>query len=103
MGDKGRFAVVIGKAALRVWAELPRDIQERLFEDAVGGEESLRQELSFFTTTTHELRIPQTPLPWLDNVRMIPWARQLKADNAARSMEGGDLPRPYKQYIFDPR
>lgn len=59
MGDKGRFAVVIGKAALRVWAELPRDVQERLFEDAVGGEESLRQELAVFLHDHH----PRTAHP----------------------------------------
>nr|WP_234685321.1 hypothetical protein [Bradyrhizobium sp. Oc8] len=59
MSDKGRFAVVIGKAALGVWAELPRDIQERLFEDAVGGEESLRQELAVFLHDHH----PRTAHP----------------------------------------
>jgi hypothetical protein len=32
-----RFQQVIGRAALKLWFDLPRDLQECLFEDAVGG------------------------------------------------------------------
>jgi hypothetical protein len=59
MSDKNRFAVVIGNATLRVWAELPRDIQERVFEDAVKGEESLRQQLAVYLHDHH----PRTAHP----------------------------------------
>jgi hypothetical protein len=40
-----RFAQAIGHSALRIWADLPRDIQERLFEDAAGADEVLRHQL----------------------------------------------------------
>jgi hypothetical protein len=33
--DENRFAALLGQAALKVWAELPRDAQERLFAAAV--------------------------------------------------------------------
>jgi hypothetical protein len=33
--DENRFAALLGHAALKVWAELPRDAQERLFDAAV--------------------------------------------------------------------
>jgi hypothetical protein len=33
--DENRFAALLGHAALKVWAELPRDAQERLFTAAV--------------------------------------------------------------------
>lgn len=34
-GDETRFAGLIGLAALKLWADLPRDAQERLFAAAV--------------------------------------------------------------------
>ncbi|MGY3533926.1 hypothetical protein [Bradyrhizobium sp. USDA 4452] len=34
-GDEVRFAAVLGRAALKAWADLPRDAQERLFAAAV--------------------------------------------------------------------
>lgn len=33
--DETRFAALLGHAALKVWPELPRDAQERLFTAAV--------------------------------------------------------------------
>jgi hypothetical protein len=33
--DENQFASLIGHAALKVWADLPRDAQERLFAAAV--------------------------------------------------------------------
>jgi hypothetical protein len=33
--DDNRFVGLLGRAALRVWADLPRDAQERLFAVAV--------------------------------------------------------------------
>jgi hypothetical protein len=37
--DENRFAVLLGHAALKVWADLPRDAQERLF--AAAGDDGL--------------------------------------------------------------
>lgn len=34
-GEENRFAALLGLAALKVWADLPRDAQERLFAAAV--------------------------------------------------------------------
>ena len=34
--DEKRFATLLGHAALEVWADLPRDAQERLFAAAAG-------------------------------------------------------------------
>ena len=34
-GEENRFAGLMGLAALKIWAELPRDAQERLFAAAV--------------------------------------------------------------------
>jgi hypothetical protein len=34
-GDAARFAALLGRAALKTWADLPRDAQERLFAAAV--------------------------------------------------------------------
>jgi uncharacterized protein YjbJ (UPF0337 family) len=34
-GDAARFAALLGRAALKTWADLPRDAQERLFAATV--------------------------------------------------------------------
>lgn len=60
MDKEGRFAPLLGEAAIHLWAELPRDIQERLFEHAVvighKGErdESLREQLARFLHERHK-------------------------------------------------
>ena len=36
--DEDRFVALLGHAALKVWANLPQDAQERLFAAAVDGE-----------------------------------------------------------------
>ncbi|MCA6125191.1 hypothetical protein J6500_25330 [Bradyrhizobium sp. WSM 1704] len=33
--DESRFTTLLGHAALKIWADLPRDAQERLFAAAV--------------------------------------------------------------------
>jgi hypothetical protein len=58
-GHTVRFAQVIGDSALRLWAELPRDIQERLFEDAAGADEVLRHQLALYLHDHH----PRTAHP----------------------------------------
>jgi hypothetical protein len=56
----GRFIRVLGEAALDLWSELPRDMQERLFERAVlcghktERDESLREQLAQFLHDRHE-------------------------------------------------
>jgi hypothetical protein len=35
MSETNRFSHAIGEAALRIWPDLPRDVQERPFDDAV--------------------------------------------------------------------
>jgi len=59
MDNEGRFAPLLGQAAIHLWAELPRDMQEKLFEHAVvighKGErdESLREQLAKFLHDHH--------------------------------------------------
>lgn len=57
--DVIRFADAIGQAALRIWANLPRDVQESLFEDAVRGDAALRQQLAIYLHDHH----PRTAHP----------------------------------------
>ena len=60
MDNEGRFAPVLGQAAIHLWAELPRDVQEKLFEHAVvighRGErdKSLREQLAKFLHDRHK-------------------------------------------------
>ena len=54
-----RFAHCIGQSALHLWPDLPRDIQERLFESAVGADENLRHELALYLHDNH----PRTAHP----------------------------------------
>ena len=57
---EGRFAPLLGQAAIHLWAELPRDVQEKLFEHAVvighKGErdELLREQLAKFLHDRHK-------------------------------------------------
>lgn len=54
-----RFAPIMGAAAIHVWAELPAEIQQKLFDHAVvighRGErdESLREQLAQFLHDNH--------------------------------------------------
>jgi hypothetical protein len=45
--------------ALRLWADLPRDVQEQLFEGAVGTDDALRLELALYLHDHH----PRTAHP----------------------------------------
>ncbi|KQT02926.1 MULTISPECIES: hypothetical protein [unclassified Bradyrhizobium] len=40
------FASLLGRAALDVWGDIPRDIQEALFETAMKGREAEREDLA---------------------------------------------------------
>lgn len=43
MQDEERFAMLIGHAALAVWGEMSRDVQEALFETAMKGHSADRE------------------------------------------------------------
>jgi hypothetical protein len=57
--SEGRFAPLLGTAALHLWGELPAEIQEKLFEHAVvighkrEQDESLREQLARFLHDRH--------------------------------------------------
>ena len=57
----------LGRAALALWPDLPRDVQERLFEQAVAGEVILRKTiwLRTRTITIQKRRIRQNRRNWL--------------------------------------
>jgi hypothetical protein len=44
--SQDRFANLLGKAAMDVWGDMPRDIQEALFETAMKGQSAEREELA---------------------------------------------------------
>ena len=54
-----RYARLVGRAALQLWPDLPRDIQEALFEAAVPIDEQLRHDLAVFLHEHH----PRTAHP----------------------------------------
>ena len=55
-----RFAAALGLATIDLWSELPQEIQQRLFEQAVvrghnsERDESLREQLAQFLHAHHE-------------------------------------------------
>ena len=49
----------LGHAAFHLWPDLPREVQERLFEMAVGGDEALRHTLALYLHDHH----PRTAHP----------------------------------------
>jgi hypothetical protein len=54
-----RFADLLGRAAINVWGDMPRDIQEALFETAMKGHAAEREE---FARMLHD-RHPRTLHP----------------------------------------
>jgi hypothetical protein len=47
MADRDeRFASLLGQAAMAVWGDMPRDIQEALFETAMKGRDTEREDLA---------------------------------------------------------
>lgn len=59
MDDQQRFALALGQAVVAAWGDLPQEIQQRLFEDAVIAghrserDESLREQLAVFLHEHH--------------------------------------------------
>jgi hypothetical protein len=48
-----RFANLLGWAAMEVWDDMPRDIQEALFETAMKGQNAEREELALLLHARH--------------------------------------------------
>jgi hypothetical protein len=59
MSENTRFVQMVGRSVLRLWPDLPRDIQEQLFEAAVGHDEALRHDLALYLHDHH----PRTAHP----------------------------------------
>jgi hypothetical protein len=55
----GEFERLLGRAALRLWSELPREVQENLFERAVPLDPVIRNRLAIFLHDRH----PRTAHP----------------------------------------
>jgi len=55
----GEFERLLGQAALRLWSDLPRGVQEQLFEAAVPLDSSIRTRLAIFLHDRH----PKTAHP----------------------------------------
>ena len=47
-GTVSEFERLLGNAAFRVWPDLPRDVQEKLFETAVPLDPAIRNRLAIF-------------------------------------------------------
>lgn len=45
-GEYDRFAILLGRAAMNVWGDMPRDTQEALFETAMSGHDAEREDLA---------------------------------------------------------
>jgi citrate synthase len=59
MTEQQNFASMLGEAAIVVWGDMPRDIQEALFETAMRNRSELRHDLA---RLLHE-RHPRTQHP----------------------------------------
>lgn len=57
--DETRFAQLLGAAAMDVWGDMPRDIQEALFETAMRDRPELRHQLAKLLHDRH----PRTEHP----------------------------------------
>lgn len=61
---ESEFAALLGRSALHLWAELPQDAQQKLFEHAVvighksERDESLRERLAKFLHDRHKRTQP---------------------------------------------
>jgi hypothetical protein len=59
MTDRSRFQDAMGRAALELWPDLPRDVQESLFEFVATEDHALRQPLAAYLHEHH----PRTAHP----------------------------------------
>jgi hypothetical protein len=63
MADEEEYQRLLGKAALNVWGDMPRDVQEALFENAMRDRADLRSDLGKFLHDRH----PRTERPKAPN------------------------------------
>ena len=64
MSENTRFVQLVGGSALRLWPDLPRDVQEQLFEAVVGQDEALRHAKLNYLSGSDELTAdPKTWAP----------------------------------------
>ena len=66
--DNDEFAILLGHAALELWGNLPRDVQEGLFEKAVPENHLTRLALAVYLHDHH----PRTAHPPLPTQPVIP-------------------------------
>jgi hypothetical protein len=65
MNDRAsEFVRLLGRAAFKLWADLPRDVQETLFETAVPDDDAVRYSLAVFLHEHHP-RTAHPPAPTL--------------------------------------
>jgi hypothetical protein len=57
-GTVSEFERLLGNAALRLWPDLPRDVQEKLFETAVPLDPAIRNRLAIFLHDRHPKTAP---------------------------------------------
>ena len=58
-----RLANLLGRAAMEVWGDMPRDIQEALFETAMKGHDAEREELARLLHDRHPRTLhPRSPM-----------------------------------------
>jgi hypothetical protein len=56
------FERLLGRAVFRLWPDLPRDMQERMFESASSDPDMRRRLLSCFTINTRRRRSRRHPV-----------------------------------------
>ncbi len=54
------FERLLGRAALGLWPDLPRDVQENLFETAVAGDDIVRNHLAYYLHDHHPSTVHTT-------------------------------------------
>lgn len=57
--DENHYEYALGFALVRRWGDLPREMQQLLFEEATAGDDSLREGLATFLHEKH----PKTAHP----------------------------------------
>ena len=61
----GEFERLLGRAALQLWSEFPREVQEKLFETAVPVDPAIRNRLAIFLHDHHpKTAHPPKPTAW---------------------------------------
>jgi hypothetical protein len=54
-GNTEQLTQALGDAVIRIWSDLPRDVQDRLFKEVVASRgESIRSQLAVFLHDNHE-------------------------------------------------